>query len=98
MTVQKGQLSDTIRFEYDYINIPQGTYLVDRVFAVLSVQHQTIHMYQIDRASGAFVPLMQIGRCLRDDDNLYVDSALLPTESPMSEKVFTGAFVLLSVR
>ncbi|KAH7727590.1 DET1 protein [Aphelenchoides avenae] len=88
--LKKGQLCDSIRFDYDYINIPQGTYLVDRVFAVLSVQHQTVHMYQIDRVGGAFVPLMQIGRCLLDDDNLYVDAGAIATQSAMNEKFFTG--------
>uniref|UniRef100_A0A915E6R6 Uncharacterized protein n=3 Tax=Ditylenchus dipsaci TaxID=166011 RepID=A0A915E6R6_9BILA len=68
------------------IDLQKCVYLMERTLAVLSTQHQTIHMYSIDRSSGMFIPLSQIGRSMLDDDRLYTFSG----ENPVTEIWLTG--------
>ena len=42
------------------------------ILAILSVQHQTIHIYQLDTDLGGFCPIVNIGRTLFDDDELLL--------------------------
>ncbi|KAK0074691.1 hypothetical protein PV325_007945, partial [Microctonus aethiopoides] len=63
-----GKLCDTRRFFVDkiYLSHNQGLYLYKDILAVLSVQHQTIHIFQI--LDGMFINVRVIGRfCLEDE-------------------------------
>lgn len=53
--LQAGRLCDTRQFKVDkiFLSHNQGLYLYKDILAVLSVQHQTIHIYQI--LDGMFV-------------------------------------------
>ncbi|KAI1722528.1 de-etiolated protein 1 det1 domain-containing protein [Ditylenchus destructor] len=84
--MKKCHAVDRVKFDFDYVNISQGVYLMDRILAILSIQHQTVHLFQIDRISGLFIPLLQIGRSILDDDRLYA----LPGDNPITEAFFTG--------
>jgi hypothetical protein len=60
---------------------------VDRILAILSVQHQTIHMFEIAKSTGHFISLMQIGRGLHDDDSMF---DFVGRQSQSIESCFTG--------
>ena len=47
-------------------------YSISDILAILSVQHQTIHIYQLDTDLGGFCPIVNIGRTLFDDDELLL--------------------------
>lgn len=82
--LQQGKLCDTRRFKVDkiFLSHNQGLYLYKDTLAVLSVQHQTIHIYQI--LDGMFVDVRKIGRfCFEDDSYLY--NNVFPTERPFKE-------------
>lgn len=67
-----GFVTDSHQFKCDKIQLAhnQGLSLCGSKLAVLSVQHQTIHLFHI--SNGAFVPLHQIGRfCYPDDKFVY---------------------------
>ena len=57
-----GKLCDTRHFKVDkiYLSHNQGLYLYKDILAVLSVQHQTIHIFQI--LDGMFINVRTIGR------------------------------------
>lgn len=63
----------------------QCVYLRDRLLAVLSVQHQTIHLYQIED-TGALTLVHQIGRFIFDDDRIH----LPPMRTSYAEAFLTG--------
>ncbi|XP_014239003.1 DET1 homolog [Trichogramma pretiosum] len=66
--IKNGKLCDTKQFKIDkiYLSQNQGVYLYKDTLAVLSVQHQTIHMFQL--IDGMFINIRKIGRfCLEDD-------------------------------
>ncbi|XP_008545015.1 DET1 homolog [Microplitis demolitor] len=66
-----GKLCDFRRFLVDkiYLSHNQGLYLYKDILAVLSVQHQTIHIFQI--LDGMFINVRTIGRfCLEDESYL----------------------------
>jgi len=50
----------------------KGIYLYNNVLAILSVQHQTVHVYRYSR-EGEFLPLLKIGRLLYDDDEFLLN-------------------------
>ena len=52
----------------------QGLYLYNDTLAVLSIQHQTIHIYQI--VEGTFQPLRSIGRFCCDEESFLYDSSI----------------------
>ena len=70
-----GCVSDSQTFKCDKIMLShnQGLSLCGHKLAVLSAQHQTIHLYEI--VSGQFVPLQEIGRFCYSDDNLVFNEA-----------------------
>lgn len=65
-----GYVSDSHAFKCDKIMLShnQGLSLCGYKLAVLSAQHQTIHLFEV--ISGQFVPLQEIGRFCYPDDNL----------------------------
>lgn len=87
---QKGQLVDKYKFDFDEINIQSGVYLLEWTLGILSVQHQTIHIFRIDKNSGAFVALKQIGPSVLDDDQLW--DYQVNFENELIEQFFTGYF------
>lgn len=80
-----GALSDTRTFKVDkiFLSHNQGLYLYRDTLAVLSVQHQTIHIFQVT-AEGTFIDVRKIGRQCYDDDD-YVLSHGEPTFRPVRE-------------
>ena len=69
INLENGDLCDYRDFKVDkiFLSHNQGLYLYKDTLAVLSVQHQTIHIFKI--ANGKFINLRKIGRnCFEDDD------------------------------
>ncbi|XP_042205419.1 DET1 homolog isoform X2 [Homarus americanus] len=70
--IEMGRLCDSRTFLHDkiFLSHNQGLYLYRQTLAVLSVQHQTIHIFQIT-SDGCFLDVRTIGRvCYEDDDYL----------------------------
>ena len=93
--IVRGGVSDSTSFKCDKINLShnQGLSLCDSRLAVLSLQQQTIHLFDI--SSGCLIHLQQIGRfCYPDtavtlpDLTLVEPATLFPTHA-ISEKWFT---------
>ncbi|VDI37446.1 de-etiolated-1 [Mytilus galloprovincialis] len=70
--LETGHLCDTRHFKCDkiFLSHNQGLYLYKDTLAVLSVQQQTIHIFQVD-PSGRFTDVRSIGRFCCEDDQLY---------------------------
>ncbi|XP_075238275.1 de-etiolated protein 1 abo isoform X2 [Lycorma delicatula] len=82
-----GKLCDTREFKVDkiFLSHNQGIYLYRDTLAVLSVQHQTIHVFHI--IDGIFVDVRKIGRfCFEDDD--FLISNVIPTAGSSSYRPF----------
>lgn len=69
-----GRLCDTRTLKIDkiFLSHNQGLYLYEDTLAVLSVQHQTIHMFRIT-SEGYFADVKTIGRFCFDDDEWLVN-------------------------
>ncbi len=70
--LQIGVISDSIMYRFDKICLAhnQGLSLCGSTLAVLSVQHQTIHLYRVDH--GTFSHIQDIGEfCYPDDSLIY---------------------------
>ncbi|XP_060518258.1 DET1 homolog isoform X1 [Cylas formicarius] len=82
-----GKLCDTRQFKVDkiFLSHNQGLYLYKDILAVLSVQHQMIHIYQI--LDGMLIDVRKIGRFCYEDD-LYLYSLVYP-----SERAFKDIFI-----
>jgi len=63
VSIDGGHVTDRRRFRCDkiYLSHNQGVYLYGATLAVLSVQQQTIHVFQIS-PEGTFIDLRSIGR------------------------------------
>uniref|UniRef100_A0A914GWU4 Uncharacterized protein n=1 Tax=Globodera rostochiensis TaxID=31243 RepID=A0A914GWU4_GLORO len=85
--LNKAQLVDRHKFDSDQITAQSGVYLSEWTLAILSVQHQTVHMVGIDKCSGQFVPLMKIGHSVMADDQMIGAGHLI---SPRTERCFTA--------
>ncbi|XP_050307622.1 DET1 homolog isoform X2 [Anthonomus grandis grandis] len=74
-----GKLCDKRHFKVDkiFLSHNQGLYLYKDTLAVLSVQHQMIHIFQI--LDGMFVDVRKIGRFCYEDD-LYLYNLVYPSE------------------
>ncbi|CAG9759628.1 unnamed protein product [Ceutorhynchus assimilis] len=74
-----GKLCDTRQFKVDkiFLSHNQGLYLYKDTLAVLSVQHQIIHIFQI--LDGMFVDVRKIGRFCYEDDS-YLFNLVYPSE------------------
>ncbi len=69
---QNGKVTDSVDFKVDKIILShnQGLYLYNDTLAVLSIQHQTIHIYQI--LDGTFLHVRSIGRfCCEEEQYLF---------------------------
>jgi len=85
-----GKVTDSHSFKHDYIHFShnQGISLYNDTLAILSVLHQTIHIFKITPL-GSLVYEQAIGRfCYPDDELVYskVDSSTVP----YTEKTFTS--------
>lgn len=82
-----GTLRDKRTFKTDkiFLSHNQGLYLYRDTLAVLSVQHQTVHIFKVTR-DGQFVDVRTVGRFCYEDDELLVSSALLSEERPSSRR------------
>ncbi|GAB6020622.1 acid phosphatase det1 [Chamberlinius hualienensis] len=71
-----GCLCDTKTFKVDkiFLSHNQGLYLYRDTLAVLSVQHQTIYVFQVS-SDGVFVDVCTIGRLCYDDDEFVLSLA-----------------------
>lgn len=81
----RGKLCDTKHFKVDkiYLSHNQGIYLYKDMLAVLSVQHQTIHIFQI--LDGMLVEVRKIGRFCHEDDDYLLNSVFT---SPINSRPF----------
>jgi len=75
--IQEGRLCDKTTFKTDkiFLSHNQGLYLYKDTLAVLSVQHQTIHIFQVD-GEGAFIKVREIGRNCYDNDDFLLSPVL----------------------
>ncbi|XP_031342242.1 DET1 homolog isoform X2 [Photinus pyralis] len=82
--LELGKLCDTRQFKVDkiFLSHNQGLYLYKDTLAVLSVQHQVIHLYQI--LDGMFVDVRKIGRFCFEDDYYFFNS-VFPSERAFKE-------------
>ena len=68
-----GQVTDACKFKCDkiFLSHNQGLSLCGSRLAILSVQHQTVHLFEL--SAGAFIPYLDIGRfCYQDDISVYM--------------------------
>ncbi len=74
--IAEGIITDKIEFKVDkiFLSHNQGLYLYRDFIAVLSVQHQTIHLFKFQ--NGQFTPFLQIGRTLYENDELLLSQTL----------------------
>ena len=74
--IEKGILVDKTMFKTDKIVLShnQGIYLYRNVLAILSIQHQTIHIFHLE-ADGTLVKDREIGRFCYDDDDMVLSSS-----------------------
>nr|CAG4650790.1 EOG090X028J [Simocephalus serrulatus]SVE94110.1 EOG090X028J [Simocephalus serrulatus] len=94
--IVNGKLCDTRTMKTDkiFLSHNQGLYLYEDTLAVLSVQHQTIHIFRIT-ADGYFADVKTIGRFCFDDDEWLVNQVrgLWPTGQtvrPFREATFNS--------
>lgn len=78
--MQNGRLCDKRVFKNDkiYLSHNQGLYLYGNTLAILSVQHQQIHLFHIEidpiLDEGKFVNVRTIGRFCYEDDEFLISS------------------------
>ncbi|XP_055937757.1 DET1 homolog [Argiope bruennichi] len=81
--MKNGILCDRRTFKTDkiFLSHNQGLYLYHDFLCVLSVQHQTIHVFQV-KDNGTFINVRNIGRFCYEDDELYLSSVRYPEWEP----------------
>lgn len=82
--MHNGRVSDQIKFKSDkiFLSHNQGIYLYNNLLAVLSVQHQTIYLYEI--VDNSFLNILKIGRFCSDED-LFLYNSVNETQVPIRE-------------
>lgn len=82
--IRHGLVTDQIHFKSDkiYLSHNQGIYLYNNLLAVLSVQHQTIYLYEI--YNGTFSNVLKIGRFCNPDE-IYLYNISNETHVPIRE-------------
>lgn len=82
--MHNGRVSDQICFKSDkiFLSHNQGIYLYNNLLAVLSVQHQTIYLYEI--FDNTFLNILKIGRFCSDED-LSLYNMVNETQVPIRE-------------
>jgi len=85
-----GRVADSHSFKHDFIHFShnQGISLYNDTLAVLSVLHQTIHIFKVT-PGGLFVYERAIGRFCYPDDEL-VFNEVVSSEAPFTEKTFSS--------
>jgi de-etiolated-1 len=80
--IVSGRVCDKRIFKTDkiFLSHNQGIYLYQNTLAVLSVQHQTIHVFQISK-DGLFIDAKSIGRFCFEDDEFLVSSVAMRERS-----------------
>ncbi len=80
--IVNGRVCDKRIFKTDkiFLSHNQGIYLYQNTLAVLSVQHQTIHVFQISK-DGLFIDAKSIGRFCFEDDEFLVSSVAMRERS-----------------
>lgn len=76
--LHNGRLSASINFKVDkiFLSHNQGLCLYNNTLSVLSIQHQTIHVYEI--FDGTFIKTRKIGRFCTDEETLLYNSVFPP--------------------
>lgn len=82
--MHNGRVSDQIKFKSDkiFLSHNQGIYLYNNLLAVLSVQHQTIYLYEI--FDNSFLNILKIGRFCSEED-LFLYNSVNETQVPIRE-------------
>lgn len=72
VALKTGFVCDRRKFRLDkiYLSHNQGIYLYKNILAMLSVQQQVIHVFQIS-PNGTFIEIRTIGRFCYDDDDIF---------------------------
>ncbi|KAK4304832.1 hypothetical protein Pmani_023236 [Petrolisthes manimaculis] len=81
--MEMGRLCDSRTFRHDkiYLSHNQGLYLYRHTLAVLSVQHQTIYIFQIT-GEGYLLEVRTIGRVCYEDDDYFLASVCAEPRPP----------------
>lgn len=89
-----GRLCDTRTMKCDkiFLSHNQGLYLYEDTLAVLSVQHQSIHIFRITN-EGYFVDVRTIGRFCFDDDEWVVNQVRGLWPSGQADRPFREATI-----
>lgn len=76
--IVNGKVTDSVDFKVDKIILShnQGLYLYNDTLAVLSIQHQTIHIYQI--IDGTFMKIRSIGRFCCEEEQYLFNARIIP--------------------
>ena len=84
-----GVVADMKEFKCDKINLShnQGLSLCNSRLAVLSLQQQTIHLFDI--GTGSLVLLQEIGRYCYPDDAMQMSASVEDNAGPVSPNLFT---------
>lgn len=89
--LNKGKITDRIDFKTDkiFLSHNQGLYLYNNTLAILSVQHQTIFIYEL--FEGTFQQLLKIGRfCNESEQCLYNSLYPLSDQRPFRESTINS--------
>ncbi|KAF7732136.1 acid phosphatase det1 [Apophysomyces ossiformis] len=74
VAIETGEVTDQYAFRDDYICLPQhsGVSLYHHIYAVMSIRHQTVHLFSIDHY-GKLHLSQSIGWHLNYDDQLFLE-------------------------
>ncbi|KAJ6626133.1 DET1 like [Pseudolycoriella hygida] len=84
--LHNGRVTDQIKFKSDkiFLSHNQGLYLYNNTLAILSVQHQTIYIYEL--FDGTFLKIFKIGRfCSEEEEMLYNSLYSITSQTPFRE-------------
>ena len=93
--MEMGRLCDSRHFKCDkiFLSHNQGLYLYRDTLSVLSVQQQTIHIFQVS-SDGSFIDVRTIGRFCYEDDELvlsaYRPGCTQPVARPFCEQTINS--------
>lgn len=91
--IEKGTVTSRKTFKTDkiYLSYNHGIYLYKNILAVLSIQHQTIYIFNIN-SEGKFDEGRKIGRFCYENDEHLVDSAYRTMASKTNRSVLSRAY------
>ncbi|CAF0747864.1 unnamed protein product [Didymodactylos carnosus] len=67
-----GYICQQLEFQYDRI----GLTLYDSTLAILSIQHQKIHLYHVDELNGKLIEILTIGKFTQPDEEFLYNYSL----------------------